>query len=94
MPALQALATVTVQVDDVVAPTVTDAVVAVPALLDDVCRIAIVLLETIPVAEGPPHTPLIAIAVQPALQLAVNEPVNPLSVTALLLTLMPGDAED
>ncbi len=83
----QALAVVTVHVPDTVAPTVTDAVTAVPAVVAEVARMAIVLPDVTPVADGPPHTPLMAIAVQPLLQLAVKDPEKPLSVTALLLML-------
>lgn len=74
---------VTVQVPDVLVPTVTVAVVAVLTLAEDVWRMAIVSLgRKTPVVV--PQVPLRAMAVQPELQEAAKAPVKPVSETALL----------
>ena len=78
---------VTVQVPEVVPPTVTVAVEPVPILALDVCLMAMVSLAWKPTTVVPLHTPLRAMAVQLA-QVAVREPVNPERVTALLVTVV------
>src|ERR1017187_5064522 len=66
-------AVVTVQVPDVVPPTVAVAIAAVPALALDVWRMAMVSPATNPATVVPPQLPLRAIAVQ-LVQVAVREP--------------------
>ena len=73
-PGQQSAPVVTCQLLDTVLPTVTVAVVAVLALDDAVCRIAMVSPDAKPVTVVPPHAPLWAMFVQPVPQTAVRDP--------------------
>lgn len=78
---------VTVQVPDVVPPTVTVAVVATPPVTEEVWRMAIVSPATNPASVVPPHTPLRAMSVQ-FTQVALSEPMKPVRVTLLLVMVL------
>jgi hypothetical protein len=79
---------VTLHVPEVVFPTVTVAVTAVLVLADDVNCSAMVSPEPNPAKVVPPHDPPFReMAVHPV-HVAVNEPVKPVRVTALLLMVV------
>lgn len=85
MPSWQAASVVTVHELEVVVPTVAAAVLVSPAPGAEFMRKAIESPLTNPATDIPPQTPLRAMLKQEPEQVAVKEPLNPLSVTASLL---------